>query len=132
MSSNSIKSGLAAAIAAALLIVAAPAHAAGGVTLENRLQACVAIQPGMRTVEHGVALQGVTLDVRKPIGDCGCQSAIMSYAAHVVLEGGTRSLLQQGRLNAAKSGPRTVVLASDTTLAGNRPVALSFECAATE
>ncbi|HTK02728.1 MAG TPA: DUF2195 family protein [Bordetella sp.] len=129
MSSNSIVSGLAAAIAGALAIVAAPAHAAGGVTLENRLQACVAIQPDMRTVEHGVALQGVTLDVRKPIGECGCKSAIMSYASQVVLAGGARSPLQQGQLNAAGSGPRTVVLASDTTLVADRPLTLTFECA---
>lgn len=120
------------AVAGALAFAAAPAHAAGAVTVDNGLQACVAIRPGTRTVEHGMLLQGVTLEVSKPIGECGCKSAIMGYASRVVLDGGARSLLLQGRLNAAKSGARTLPLASDATLAGDRPIALSFECAAPE
>jgi hypothetical protein len=133
VSSNSVVSGIAAAwvvFAAAALSAATPAHAAGALTVENPLQACIAVQPGLRDVEHGVALQRITLDVRKPIGACGCKSAILSYATHVVLDGGARSLLLQGRLNARDSGPRTLPLASDATLAGERPVVLSFDCVA--
>lgn len=121
---------VAATLVAAALAGAAPARAAGALTVDNRLAACVAIQPGLRGVEHGIALQRITLDVRKPIGECGCKSAVMGYAAHTVLDGGGRGLLLQGRLNARQSGPRTLPLASDATLASDRPVVLSFDCAA--
>ncbi|WP_254926217.1 DUF2195 family protein [Bordetella genomosp. 11] len=133
MSSHSANTLLALAAGAAMLAFGGtPARAAGAVTVENSLRACVAIQPGTRTVEHGVLLQGVALDVRKPIGECGCKSAIASYTSRVVLDNDSRVLLLAGRLNAGKSGQRTLPLASDATLAGDRPIALSFECAPPE
>ncbi|AOB30021.1 hypothetical protein AKI39_03950 [Bordetella sp. H567] len=129
MFSHRVLSAFAAA-ACVLLAGTVPASAAGTVTVDNRLQACVVIQAGTRTAERGLLLQEITLDVRKPIGECGCKSAVMGYASRVVLEGGARSLLLQGRLNARQSGPRSLPLASDATLVGDRPIALSFECAA--
>lgn len=133
MSRYSAIASVAIAAACALAILAAtPAHAAGAVTVDNSLGACVAIQVGTRTVEQGVPLQAVMLDVKKPIGECGCKSAIMGYASRVALEGGARSVLLQGRVNARRSGAHTLPLASDATLAGERPITLSFECAAPE
>lgn len=128
-----------AAGAAATALAATPARAAGAVTVDNPLQACMAVQLGTRTIDRGVLLQALTLDTRKPVGACGCKSAIVGYTARVLLDGGARGLLLQGRLNtradatteaATGATPRTLPLAADATLAGDRPVTLSFECAA--
>jgi hypothetical protein len=107
-----------------------PAHAAGALTVENPLQECMAARTGLRSVEHGISLQHITLDVKKPIGDCGCKSAVVSYVSWIVLEGAHRTPLLQGRLGVRQSGPRTLPLASDATLIGDRPLVLSFDCMA--
>ncbi|ANN80680.1 hypothetical protein BAU07_21845 [Bordetella flabilis] len=117
----------------AALVALAPgsAHAApvAPLTLDNPLQACLAIRPGLRTTTGGMLLQDIALDVNKPVGACGCTSAMLDYRAEVVLEGGRRSALQQGRFGATSSGTRTLTLASDTRLVGDRPIALSLHCA---
>jgi hypothetical protein len=129
--------GLRRAIMGALAALAVPGGAAtaadarsGTLTIENPLQACVQVQAGTRAVDRGVVLQDITLDIRKPIGECGCKSAVLGYASHVVMEGGGRSLLQQGRFGARQSGPRAIALASDPQLIGGRPVVLSLDCMA--
>lgn len=112
------------------LAAPAPAHAAGALTVENPLQECVAARPGLRGVEHGILLQQITLDVRKPIGECGCKSAVMSYVSWIVLDGKHRTPLLQGRIGVRQPGPRTLPLASDATLIGDRALVLSFDCMA--
>jgi hypothetical protein len=105
---------------------AAPAAA---LAVDNALQACLAVRPGLRTATGGMLLQDIALDVKQPVGACGCTSAVLGYRAEVVLEGGQRSPLQQGRFGATSSGTRTLTLASDIRLVGDRPIALSLHCA---
>ncbi|WP_232467690.1 DUF2195 family protein [Bordetella genomosp. 9] len=117
-------------LAAVSALPCLPAQAAGSLTVENGLAACMTVQTGARTTAHGTTLLDVTLDIRKPIGECGCTSAIVAYAAYANAEGGARSLLLQGRIGARKSGPISLPLAADATLIGDRPATLSLGCAA--
>lgn len=108
----------------------APALAAAGpLRVENRLAECVRVQPGLRSVEHNVVLQQFDLTVVRPIGDCGCKSALVAYQASIVYEDGARGASQSGVFGAMRSGPRTLPLASDAALLGERPVALGLGCA---
>jgi hypothetical protein len=124
---------LAALVSLASLASLAPrsAHAAPAAALavDNALQACLAVRPGLRTATGGILLQDIALDVKQPLGACGCTSAMLDYRTEVVLEGGRSSPLQQGRFGATSSGTRTLTLASDTRLVGDRPIALSLHCA---
>ncbi|WP_459615757.1 DUF2195 family protein [Bordetella sp. 2513F-2] len=118
----------AAMLLAGLMGACGPA-VAGPVSVENPLQACVAVQPGLQTQEQGVLLQQVDLQVARPIGECGCKSALMGYTASVVLDGDARSATQSGVVNARRSGARTLPLATDAALVGDRPVVLALSCA---
>jgi hypothetical protein len=124
---------LAALVSQVLLVSLAPgsvrAAPAAALAIDNPLQACLAVRPGLRTATGGMLLQDISLDVKQPVGACGCTSAVLGYRAEVVLEGGRRSPLQQGRFGATSSGTRTLTLASDTRLVGDRPIALSLHCA---
>ncbi|SRR5690606_31284312 len=119
---------LAAALAA--MACAAAAQAAGAIKVENALAACVDVQPGMRATTDGQVLLQAALDVKQSIGRCGCKSAIATYASHVELDDGHRSFLQRGALRVKQSGARTLTLASDEKLVGDRNVVLSLGCAA--
>ncbi|MCD0505840.1 DUF2195 family protein [Bordetella petrii] len=109
---------------------AAAAQAAGAVKVENALAQCVAVQPGMRTVTDGQLLLQADLEVKQSIGRCGCKSAIATYTSRVELEGQHRSFLQSGSIAIKQSGSRTLTLASDDQLVGDRTVVLSLGCAA--
>lgn len=126
MSNNSLR--LAALLAAALCVPAA--QAAGSVKVENALAACVDVRPGLRSTADGQLLLRADLEVKQSIGRCGCKSAIATYSSEVVMEGGYRSFLQRGNLRVRESGARTLTLASDAGLAGERGVVLSLGCAA--
>lgn len=119
---------LAAALAAALWGPAV--YAAGSITLENALAACVDVRPGMRTTTDGQVLMQAGLDVKQSIGRCGCKSAIATYTSRVELDGGQRSFLQSGSLRVKQSGTHTLTLASDEKLVGDGNVVLSLGCAA--
>ncbi|MBO1114003.1 DUF2195 family protein [Bordetella petrii] len=109
---------------------AAAAHASGSLKVDNALAACVDVRPGMRATTDGQVLLQAGLDVRQPIGRCGCKSAIAAYTSQVELDGGRRGFLQRGALGVKQSGARTLTLASDEKLLGDRNVVLSLRCAA--
>ncbi|MBO9356838.1 DUF2195 family protein [Bordetella petrii] len=118
---------LAAVLAAALCGLAA--RASGSVEVENALAACVDVRPGMRATTDGQVLLQAGLDVKQSIGRCGCKSAIATYTSQVELDGGQRGFLQSGSLHVKQSGTRTLTLASDEKLVGDRSMVLSLGCA---
>jgi len=126
LSNNPLR--LAALLAAALCVPAA--QAAGPVTVENALAACVDVRPGLRSTADGQLLLRADLQLKQSIGRCGCKSAIATYTSQAVLEGGHRSFLQRGSLRVRESGARTLTLASDAGLAGEGGIVLSLGCAA--
>lgn len=113
------------------LLAAAPAasQAAGPVDIRNDLAQCVQVQPGLRSIENGLVLQQLTLQVDKSIGQCGCKSALAAYRATVTLDGGTQSFTQSGVFPIMKSGTRVLPLASDPQVVGDRAMAMTLSCA---
>lgn len=106
----------------------AVAHGAGSVKFENALAACVDIRPGLPTSENGQFTLQVTLDVKRIIAECGCKSAVSSYASFAQRDG-YRSFLQSGVLSLGQSGMRTLTLASDSELVGGGDIVLVLGCA---
>jgi len=123
--------GWCAAFALAAALSWAPAARAAGpvVEIRNPLAECMQAQPGLRSVERGLVLQDVALQVSRPVGECGCKSALVAYRASVALADGAESVVQSGVFGALRSGTRTLALASDTQVVGERPVTLSLGCA---
>lgn len=118
---------MATAVLAALC--ASASQASGAIRLDNALAQCVDLRPGPRTTSEGQVLLQAQLDVKQSIGHCGCKSAIATYTAQVELEGGQQGFLQSGSLRIRESGARTLTLASDAKLVGDRAVVLSLGCA---
>ncbi len=109
----------------------APARARGQHRHGGQRAASLRCDPtGTRTVEQGVLLQGVTLDVKSRSANAAASPP--SWATHRAWSwrAARAACCCRRRVNTGKSGPRILLLASDTTLAGDRPITLSFECAA--
>ncbi|WP_260986118.1 DUF2195 family protein [Bordetella genomosp. 13] len=119
----------AASLPALLALAPAASQAAGPVNIKNALAECVQVAPGVRSAEHNLVLQQLTLQVGKSIGQCGCKSALASYRATVKLDGGTQSFTQSGVFPIMKSGERTLVLASDPQVVGDRAMEVTLSCA---
>ncbi|SAI69887.1 Uncharacterized protein conserved in bacteria [Bordetella ansorpii] len=130
MAVEHVMARLAGACLPALLALApAASQAAGPVDVKNDLAQCVQVRPGLRSVENGLVLQQLTLQVGKSIGQCGCKSALASYRATVKLDGGTQSFTQSGVFPVMKSGTRMLPLASDPQVVGDRAMEVTLSCA---
>lgn len=120
---------MAAALAAAATLAGVAVQAAGPIDVDNALAQCVALKPSAQTTVDQQLMAQVQLNVMKPIGECGCKSAIATYTSEVVLEGGHRSFLQQGAVLVKSSATQTWTLASSVQLVGDRELVLALACA---
>ncbi|WP_433762931.1 DUF2195 family protein [Brucella anthropi] len=66
--------------------------------------------------------------LHRPIGDCGCFSARAIYTTSVAIER-VQEMLQQGIIPINKDVVKTLVLASEASLVGNRKVNVQLTCA---
>ena len=94
-----------------------PIHAAQ-YAFQNHLSACVSVEPGGTRTQGNLVLAQTMVRLHKPIGECGCLSALASYAASVD-RGGARQILQEGLVSLKSGGPKTFVLATEPGLAAS-------------
>jgi hypothetical protein len=104
-----------------------PVHAAP-YAIENDLSACVSIEPDGTRTDRNLFLAKTMIRLHKPIGECGCFSALASYAASVE-RGGVRQILQQGLVGLTGGGPKIFVLATEPALAASGGVTIRLGCA---
>lgn len=116
------------ALCLAVALCGPAAQASGLIEVDNALAQCVELRPGVRTTTAQQVMLEVDLDVKKSIGECGCKSAISTYTSEVQMQAGHRSFLQHGVLAIQHSGVRTLTLASDEQLLGDRGIVLSLGC----
>ncbi|MHC5232972.1 DUF2195 family protein [Brucella sp. LJL56] len=112
----------------ALLCGVAGAADAGGIAFENKLAGCVTVTGEKAVVKEAAISVKTRFQFHKPIGDCGCFSARAVYTSSVDI-GGERELLQQGIIVSNKNMTKTLVLASDVTLVGDRTIHVQLNCA---
>jgi hypothetical protein len=94
-----------------------PVHAAS-YAFRNDLSACVGVEPGGTRTQGNLVLAQTMVRLHKPIGECGCLSALAAYAASVD-RGGARQILQEGLVGLSGGGPKTFVLATEPALAAS-------------
>jgi len=98
------------------------------ITFENELSACVTIKGGKTSTESNVVLANTTIHLRKPIGECGCLSALATYTSSVN-RAGVRQILQEGLVGLKSGGEKSLVLATEPALVTNKAVQVRLACA---
>jgi hypothetical protein len=114
---------------AMLALINGPVQA-GDVPLKisNALSACVTIHITDTSVHANMLLADTVFQLRKPIGECGCRSALVSYDT-VTSVNAAQQVLQNGLIGITKSDNKTLVLASEQPLVAAKQLQLRFHCA---
>lgn len=106
----------------------APLGHATEVAISNELSACVAVKPGKVRAQSNVIMSQVVFEVRKPIGECRCMSALAVYESSVD-RAGVKQTLQQGVIGLKGSGEKMLVLATEPALLVDKKVSVTISCA---
>ncbi|MEJ5023087.1 DUF2195 family protein [Ochrobactrum vermis] len=99
-----------------------------GIAFENKLAACVTVTGEKSVVKANVLSVKAHFQIHKPIGDCGCFSARVAYSSSIDMEG-VPEFLQQGIIPINKDAVKTLVLASEASLVGDREINVQLVCA---
>jgi len=111
--------------AVVVLFMSIGGAAADDVAVANHLSACVALeQKRISTLDNLVVLD-VRLVVKRPIGECGCFSASMTYTSFFT-QGRAKEVLQQGQINTLQAGARKLVLSSGPGLSPKMPLNIAL------
>jgi hypothetical protein len=103
------------------------AHA-NPVMFKNKLSACVTIKTLKTSTASNIILAHTSVQLHKPIGECGCLSTLATYRSSVD-NGGARQILQEGLIAMDSGGEKTLVLATDRALVAKKSVQVQLACA---
>jgi hypothetical protein len=107
--------------AVVVLFISTGGAAADDIAVDNHLSACIALaQKGISTLDNLVVLDA-RLVIKRPIGECGCFSASMTYTSFLN-QGRAKEVLQQGQINTLQAGARKLVLSSSPGLSPETPM----------
>ncbi|WP_273772535.1 DUF2195 family protein [Brucella intermedia] len=101
---------------------------APGVAFENKLAACVTVTGEKPVINANFISVKTRFQLHKPIGNCGCFSARAIYTSSIDIEG-LPEFLQQGIIPINRDAVKTLVLASDASLVGDRKISVQLTCA---
>ncbi|MGH6862397.1 MAG: DUF2195 family protein [Phyllobacterium sp.] len=104
---------------------------AGGsdrIDVHNALSACVTVKTTKISTDSNIVSASTDFRLLKPIGACGCFSALASYTSSVD-GGGVRQRLQEGTIGLKSSGQKTLVLASEPARVAGRVIRVRLTCA---
>lgn len=114
------------AILVALSAALSSAHAEQ-VVFRNELHPCVTIEAIRTWTESNIVLATALIQLRKPIGECGCLSALATYASSVD-RGKARQTLQEGVIGLKSGGEKTLVLATEPALISDKTITVRLSC----
>lgn len=103
----------------------------GNLVIENELAACVSIAPIAKTESGNLLILKAKWQSAKPIGECGCFSALATYTS-TVENHGTRQILQEGLIAFTGEAEKSFVLSSEPRLIESRKIHLRITCAPPE
>ena len=98
------------------------------VVFRNELRQCMTIETTRTWTESIAVLANALIRIHKPIGECGCLSALAIYATSVAV-GKARQTLQEGLIGLEKSGEKTLVLATEPALVSEKKISIRLSCA---
>lgn len=99
-----------------------------GISINNELNSCVSINIIKRTEINNIAIASAQASLKKPIGDCGCFSALATYTS-AVSRNGAEQILQEGLISFIKTAEKDIVLTSEPSLLKNQKIILTISCA---
>ncbi|WP_210168305.1 DUF2195 family protein [Mesorhizobium sp. 1M-11] len=112
----------------ALFGSAVAAAGADNVVFQNDLAACVTPRATELRTETNIVSAVVDFQGHKPIGACGCMSALAAYTSSVDVEG-VRQTVLEGIVALKRMEPKTLVLAAEPALIAGRQVHVRLTCA---
>ena len=98
-----------------------------GISINNELNSCVPINIIKRTEINNIAIASAQVSLKKPIGDCGCFSALATYTS-TVFRNGAEQILQEGLISFIKTAEKDIVLTSEPSLLENQRIILTISC----
>lgn len=104
------------------------AVAADDVVFQNDLASCVTPEITRLRTEANIISADVDFQGHKPIGACGCISALATYTSSVKVEG-ARQTVMEGIVAIKAAGPKTLILATEPALVAGRQVQVRLTCA---
>lgn len=97
------------------------------IVFQNDLSRCMAIEATKTWADSNVVLANTVVQLHKPIGECGCTSALVTYTSSVD-RGNARQALQEGVIGLKSGGEKTLVLATEPALVANKKVTIRLSC----
>jgi hypothetical protein len=97
------------------------------ITFQNQLSDCVTIKVNKISTESNVVSANTLIELHKPIGECGCLSALATYLSSVT-RGGVQQVLQEGLIGLRSGGEKTIILATEPSLASYKDVNVRLAC----
>lgn len=113
-----------------------PVRARPSIVLNNQLQSCLVIRVAPSEKARNLVLIPATLRVARPVGECGCKSALVNYWVSFEQPNASRWVFE-GRLNTmgrvGKEDSIYLVATSDQPIVGDSPVkAITLSCKSPE
>lgn len=115
------------AILSAMFCGTAAANDAGGIVFRNKLAACVTVKAAKAVTGMNLVSVRTQFQLHKSIGECGCSSARATYTSSVDIQG-VQDVLQHGVIVIRQDVTKTLVLASEASLIGNREINVQLTC----
>lgn len=106
----------------------AVANDSGAIKINNQLSACISVTNKAITKEGIISVFSFDLEVDKPIAECGCKSALGSYAVYTATKGYT-SYIIGGKVGFVTSARKYLPLSAEENLINKRELIIKFNCA---
>ncbi len=100
----------------------------GDVVFRNDLAACVTVEAATTRIEANIVSTDARFRLHRPIGACGCFSALATYTSSVN-DHGTRQIVNEGLISIKDGDRKRLVLAAEPALITGRNVQVRLTCA---
>lgn len=100
----------------------------GNIKINNQLAACASFANTEVSKEGAVPIFSFDLEVHKPIAECGCKSALGSYAVYSSSEE-YKSYIIGGKVGFVASSRKYIPLSAEQNLIKNHELIIEFSCA---
>lgn len=106
----------------------AAANDLDAIKINNHLSACTAISKTEISTKNEIPVLRFDLEVKKPIAECGCKSALGYYTVHTANEA-YKSYVLGGKIGLMTSGRKALPLAAEPRLINKKKLVVDISCA---
>jgi hypothetical protein len=106
----------------------AVANDSDSINISNRLSSCVTVTNTAVSSDSGIPIFSFDLKVGKPISECGCKSALASYAVYTS-SGEYKSYVLGGKIGFIASSHKLLPLSAEKILINKKKLVIELSCA---